>query len=514
MASDPDRPDLPALSRRELLAAAAAAGCAPGEILVGAEGGAPSGTGWLDTGWRDTGASGPSDTAGGGITSPGPSTRPTSARRPNVLLLFPDQWRGQAMGHVGDRNALTPVVDALAAESVAFTEAVTNSAVCTPARSLLLTGVMPWVHGMDENGARLRDGVPTLGTTLRSAGYRCGWIGKWHLEGHGSTGYVPPGRRFGFDDAWAANNFHHRYLAPELFFDSPVPVRRDDVWQPVWETDLAIEAIDAASQGGQPWFLTVSWGAPHPNLHSPADWRLDMPDDLMDVIDPSALAFRDNVPRDILEPWERDPWGVRGFLHGYYAAIRAMDAQVGRLLDHLETAGLADDTLVVFTSDHGEMGGSHGLYKKGIFFDEALLVPLLFRWPGGFGGGRRYRAGASLLDLAPTLMRLCTDFDLDDHELHGRDLTPWLTGEAPDDPQQVSFISRKASGALAWRGVRTATHKLVTLLDGREVLFDRVADPYEMADALDDGMHAVTLGRLRDQLAQWRERTFDPSVGA
>ena len=508
MADEHDEKSASAWSRRALLAAAAAAaGCGPGELVrPGDLASGDSGLGTGDTA-RPTGSL--TGSVSGGTADTGRTAPP---RRPNILLLYPDQWRAQALGHRGDPNAHTPRLDAFAAESVSFTDAVTNSAVCTPARALMLTGVMPWVHDMDDNGARLPDGVPTIGTALRSSGYRCGWIGKWHLEGKQSAGWVAPGRRFGFDDAWAAHNFHHRYLSAELFFDQPVPVRRDDLWQPLWETDLAMEAIDTASEGDAPWFLTVSWGPPHPNELSPADWDLDMPPELMAAIDPQGLVFRNNVPRDQLEPNGNDPYGIRGFLHGYYACIRAMDAEVGRLLDHLAQRGLDRDTLVIFTSDHGEMGGSHGLYKKSIWFEESLRIPMLFRWPAGFGGGRRYAGGASLLDLAPTLLSLCTD-DAADPGLQGTDLSPWLRGERADEPERVSFIGRRQGGAFAWRSVRNHSHKLVQLVDsGREQLFDLAADPYEDRNAVDDPEHAATLEGLRAELDAWRVRAADPSV--
>lgn len=466
-------------------AAAAAVGCGPGEADVPLRGG--------------TGQPSSADTGDVG----------SEVRRPNVLLLFPDQWRAQSLRHRGDPNADTPVLDAFAAESVSFVEAITPSAVCTPARAAMLTGQMPWATGMSENGARLPDGTPTLGTALRNLGYRCGWVGKWHLEGEGTSGFVAPERRFGFRDGWAAHNFHHRYLQPELFFETPVPVRPDDGrWQPSWETDLAMAALTDAAGRDEPFFLTVSWGPPHPNQASPSDWSLDVPRDLLDSVDPDRLVLRPNVPLERVAPTERDPWGIRGFLQGYYACIRGMDAEVGRILDHLEALGLADDTLVIFTSDHGEMGGSHGLYKKGVWFEEAIRVPLLCRWPAGFAGGRTYRTGASLLDLVPTLLALAGAAPPEG--LHGRDLSPWLLGLAPDDASAVGF-GRKEAGALAWRGVRTATHKLCAMADGSAtLLYDLVDDPYEVANRADDPALAEVRAALEAELALWRDRTDDP----
>jgi arylsulfatase A-like enzyme len=425
-----------------------------------------------------------------------------------VLLLYPDQWRGQALAHLGDRNALTPRVDTLAAGGVRFDHAVSPDPVCTPARSSMLTGVMPWSNGMCLNGDRLPDGTPTIATALRSAGYRCGWIGKWHLEGEGD-GWVPTDRRFGFVDAWAAHNFTHNYLAPVLYFDEPVPVRPPlGTWGPDWETELAMEAIEQAAQQPEPFFLTVSWGPPHPNGASPNDWRLGVPPEVLASVDPDAIALRPNVPLDKVPPSDADPYGIRAFLQGYYACISALDASVGRLLDHLEALGLADDTLVLFTSDHGEMGGSHGLYKKSIWFDEAVRVPLIARWPNGFGGGRRYSVGASLLDLAPTLTSLCTGSVPEG--LHGRDLSPWLRGEASDAGTAVGF-GRRSEGPLAWRGVRTPTHKLVELASGEAtLLFDLVGDPYESRNAVDDAEHAEVVEELHEELVAFRARTADP----
>ncbi|MDQ3703575.1 MAG: sulfatase-like hydrolase/transferase, partial [Chloroflexota bacterium] len=185
---------------------------------------------------------------------------------PNLLFLFADEMRGSAMGCAGNPDVRTPALDRLAAEGVRFTHALANNAVCTPGRGSLLTGCWPHTHRAVANDLPVDPEAPAIARALDAAGYRCGYIGKWHLGGTPRDRFIPPGpERLGFDDFWAAWNCHHQYLRPKYHVnDDPTPVLLEGVYEPVVQTDLAMDWIGRCPAGETaPWALYVSYGPPH-----------------------------------------------------------------------------------------------------------------------------------------------------------------------------------------------------------------------------------------------------------
>src|SRR5262249_9083956 len=269
-----------------------------------------------------------------------------TARRPNILFIFPDQWRAESLGCLGNPDVRTPHLDRLAAEGILFRQTFANTPVCCPARASILTGKYPHKNGMLANDLRLRESETTLAELLRQAGYRTGFIGKWHLDGgKREPGYVPPGeRRQGFD-FWAANECSHAHFNNKYFRDGPAPILLGKFEAEGW-TDLAMEFLRGQQdKDDQPFFLMVAMGPPHDPYGAPAEYTR--------IYDPNKIRMRPN--------WVE---GVRGGgrqeIAAYYAAITAIDDQVGRLMQALQELSLADDTIVLFTSDHGDMLGSHG----------------------------------------------------------------------------------------------------------------------------------------------------------
>jgi len=278
------------------------------------------------------------------------TNRPAEARRPNILFLFPDQMRGQAMGCMGDPNVKSPHLDRLASQGVLFPNTFANTPVCCPARANILTGKYTHANGMLANDLRLRESETTLTELLRDAGYRTGFVGKWHLDGgRRMPGWVPPGpRRQGFE-FWAANEVNHNHFDSQYFRDTdqPIPIKRFEA--EVW-TDLGIEFMRESSKDGRPFFLTIQMGPPHDPYLAPEKY--------MAMYDPEKLALRPNFQGDgSLGPLEPMPYRKipgRKEIAAYYAMISAVDEQVGRILDVLAELGLADDTIVLVSSDHGE----------------------------------------------------------------------------------------------------------------------------------------------------------------
>ena len=425
------------------------------------------------------------------------------SRRPNVLLVLLDQLRAAALSAHGETNIATPHMDRLLDEATAFDCAWTANPVCAPARASLWTGLLSTTHGVYDNGWRFDPRHETVAQPLARAGYRTGYIGKWHLYGRSNPGFVPPSHRAGFDH-WQAYNVSHKDRDLQWFEDASSPLRPTprDAFGPDVQVDQALDFM--RSDTGRPWFLVVSFGPPHPPGNAPlADWSPHLPDGALDRVDPQSLSLRPNVPDWIrstneafrLADGSPDP-GARAYLHGYYASILAMDDVVGRLVAGVDR--VAPDTLIVFTSDHGEQGGSHGLYGKSEPYAESLEVPLGFRWPGVVPRSRRLEAPVSLLDLAPTLLDLAGARPL--RRQHGRSLADVLLGAAPPDDRAV--LAEGSVAGRAWHALRTRRWTYVKRHSPRAAsLFDHATDPWQLADLAGDPSLRGVQNQLSDQLA-------------
>lgn len=380
--------------------------------------------------------------------------------RPNILWIVTTQWRAQACGYAGDPNARTPHLDALAAESVNFTQAVTPHPFGPMARAALLTGVESPANGVRDYFDALPSGARTIADAMRERGYATAFFGKWGvgrrersvpLVGEvAARVIVPEGERGGFE-YW--EGFEGGFLLNDPWLhgrSSKTSVRHEGYQSQVVGGRAADYLSEEVRGRGRPWFAVVSLESPHPPYDAPADG----------VAPQEAVEIRleANVPRG-----GEAEVRARRELAGYYAHVTATDRAIGRLLATVDR----EDTVVVFTSVHGDMHGAHGLFRKGWPHEEAVRVPLLVRVPGG--AVRRYDAMVSLVDLAGMTVGWA----------EGR------TGRVRD--RRCSVISMPSVVALPhqcdrrWRGVRTATRKLVLNEDGTPWLFfDLERDPLEM----------------------------------
>ncbi|MFQ5929023.1 MAG: sulfatase-like hydrolase/transferase, partial [Acidobacteriota bacterium] len=270
------------------------------------------------------------------------ATIQSAAPRPNILLIFPDQMRAQDLGCMGNADVRTPNLDHVASEGILLQRTFANSPVCCPARATILTGKYVHQNGMIANDLRLRESEVTLAELLAHQGYRTGFIGKWHLDGGKRLpGYVPPGpRRQGFQ-FWAANECHHNHFDTQYFrnTDTAIPIKK---FEPEAWTDIAIEFLRETEN--RPFFLMLAMGPPHNPYKAPEKY--------MEMYERQALTMRPNWVEGINRAGREE-------IAAYYAAITAVDEQVGRLMRALDELGLTEDTIVLFTSDHGDMLGSH-----------------------------------------------------------------------------------------------------------------------------------------------------------
>ncbi len=404
-----------------------------------------------------------------------------SQQRPNLVFIFPDQMRAQACGFMGNEQLQTPNMDLLAEQGVTFTNAVSTCPVCTPYRAALLTGRYPLSNGMVLNDVRLPVTELCIAEVLRDEGYETGYVGKWHLDGPHRGGFTPPGpRRQGFD-YWAVAECTHNYMNSFYYRDDPEPIWIEG-YDADHQTDLAIGYVQEHAQ--DQFCLFVSWGPPH----EPCGL---MPDEYK-IYAPAGIEPRPNAPEAPLDE-----------IAGYYSHITALDRNLGRLMEALEQAGIADNTIVVFTSDHGDMFGSQGQTRKQKPWDESIMVPCAMRWPAKLPAGERTDVLLNAPDVMPTLLRLM-GVEIPD-TVEGRDLSHAALGLEGPEPTSafIGNICPFGQPFPEWRGLRTKTHTYVRTLEGPWLLYDNAADPYQLSNLVDEPAHEEVQERLDDELDDW-----------
>ncbi|MEM1026515.1 MAG: sulfatase-like hydrolase/transferase [Planctomycetota bacterium] len=443
------------------------------------------------------------------------------SQRPNILFVLTDQWRAQAMGFSKQDPVSTPSLDAFHREALTFTNALACTPVCGPNRACLFTGRYPQNHGVLRNNAAAVRPEQLLSRVFKAGGYRTGYVGKWHLTGADAhrvyKGITPAHLRADYE-YWTSAIHNHAHF--DLDFDEQGErVDYGDGWQPDHVTRKAIQFMDQADD--RPFNLVVSHGPPHNGNYHPGHCveKRYTPGDLSHKENgygyyaPAVYEalYQDLTPDDIrpnVKPIRQK--GGDGFdtiamaISGYYGACTALDASFGQLIDHLKRTERYDNTIVVFTSDHGEMMGSHGLMTKGVCFEESINVPLMIRVPGG------HTTTSDLLfnsvDLMPTLVGL-SGLEVPSG-VDGRSFAPMLSdsnaGAVPEP--DMAYI-----GLSQFRGWRTKRYTYVTTvapsgtMTGREamylrdyrqtqsshILFDLENDPYQQRPIL-HGDAAVT----------------------
>ncbi len=389
--------------------------------------------------------------------------------QPNMVFVFADQWRAQALGYAGDPNVKTPNLDRLAARSLNFTNTVAGMPVCCPWRASFITGQYWLTHGHFMNDLHLPHRVPSIADAFNAAGYDTAYIGKWHLDGHGRSSFIPRERRQGFG-FWKVLECTHDYNNSHYYDDTPERYTWDG-YDAIAQTREAQRYMREHS-GEKPFFLVLSWGPPHDPYHT-------APEAYRDLYDPETLELPPNVPADF-ETTARD------VLSGYYAHCTALDDCVGMLLESLEENGLADNTIFIFTSDHGDMLGSHGQLKKQQPWEESIMVPMLLHYPPAFGTeGREINTLIHTPDLMPTMLGLC-GIDVPE-TVEGRNFAPeLLRGEVPKSDAALTMCPapfgewHRGNGGREYRGVRTKQYCYVRDLNGPWLLFDIQQDPYQL----------------------------------
>jgi arylsulfatase A-like enzyme len=409
--------------------------------------------------------------------------------RPNVLVFLTDQQRWDTTGVHGNPLDLTPNFDRLATHGTHIANSFTCQPVCGPARACLQTGLYATKIGCWQNGIALPKSARTLAHHFRDAGYTTGYIGKWHLAEHGVDGAVPEDYRGGYE-YWLASNvleFTSEAYQTTLFDNAGQPVhlpgyRVDAV------ADAAIRYVDAHAH--EPFFLFTSFIEPH-HQNNKDDY-------------PAPTGYRERYQSRWMPP---DLLALGGSTHqhlaGYYGMVKRLDEALGRVLDALKSLGILDNTIILFTSDHGCHFKTRNSEYKRSCHESSIRVPTAFSGPG-FDGGGRLRQLVSLVDLPPTLLD-AAGLPVPP-EMQGRSILPLLRGQTAVWPEEVFVqISESQTGRCVrtrrWKYSVTAAGNAANAANYREdCLYDLESDPYELTNLIGYSSHAEVTRIMRERL--------------
>ena len=431
--------------------------------------------------------------------------------RPNILWYCTDQQRFDTIGALGNPHVQTATVDRLVSEGSAFTHAYCQSPICTPSRSSFLTGMYPSrVHNTRNGNESFPDFPPVLSRLLADRGYECGLVGKFHLQSAGrrsepriDDGYSYWKFSHAPRDDWAEGHDYAEWVRARGGDLDELRASEDrvppELHQTTWASDRAIEFIQR--ERDCPWLLSVNIYDPHPPFIPPRVYRERFDANAMpgphfresDLAQQARLARIDFQGR-AERPEERDAKTIQA---AYYAMIALIDDQLARILDAIDATGQRESTVVIFTSDHGEALGDHGLLQKGCRFYEGLVrVPLIFRGPG-IESGLRSDALVELIDKSATILDLA-DVEIPEW-VQGRSLLPILSGEtAPDhhrdfvrceyfDALSSDFTGGAGTFATMYRDRRYK--QVVYHGHGLGELYDLDEDPHEFDNLWDRPEH-------------------------
>jgi arylsulfatase A-like enzyme len=465
-------------------------------------------------------------------------------QRPNIIFIFADDHASHAISAYGSEINQTPNIDRLAREGMLFRNAFVTNSICAPSRAVILTGRHSHLNGVFTNRERFDSAQVTFPKLLQAAGYQTAIVGKWHLKS-APTGF----------DYWEVLPGQGTYYNPDFRTADGVVEHTGYVTDII--TDKALDWLAEGRDPDRPFLLMYQHKAPH-RAWEPGPRHLNLYDDV-EIPEPGTLfddysgrssAARTQemtiaahlFDRDLkfvpppeldegqLAAWDaayepknaefdragltgtaRTRWNYQRYIKDYLRTIASIDDNLGRLLQYLDRSGLADNTIVVYSSDQGFYLGDHGWYDKRWMFEESLRTPLIVRWPGATTPGTESAALVQNLDFAQTFLELAGVEA--PAAMQGRSLVPLLEGERPDDWRQAIYYQYfEYPGAHMVRrhyGVRTARHKLIHYYEIDEwELFDLETDPQELNSVFDDPGYAETRAELLATLAELR-RLYD-----
>ena len=427
--------------------------------------------------------------------------------QPNVIFILTDDQGPWAAGCCGNDEVRTPFIDQLASEGTRFPNFFCTTPVCSPARASLMTGRIPSAHGVHDfcpvgnlppNPIRYLEGLTCYTDVLAENGYTVGLSGKWHLGDSMSP-------QHGFSHWFALPRGGSKYNNADMIRDGKVEQ------QPGYLTDVitndALNFISANKEG--PFYLSVNYNAPHTPFNG-------HPQDIVDSYDDCPFK---TCPQEALRPWAGrgtlPHMGNRQSLKGYFAAITALDLNVGRILDRLTDLDIRVNTLVVFSSDNGYSCGHHGFWHKGNgtfplnMYENSVKVPFIMSQPGKIPEGKESEAMVSQYDFMPTLLDYLGLPDPNDDMSPGRSFVPALSGKTNEAQDRVVVFDEYGPV----RMIRTQEWKYVHRYPyGPHELYDLVNDSGERKNLIDDKSHNALIKDMRRQMGAWFEQYVIPRL--
>lgn len=422
-------------------------------------------------------------------------------QNPNIIIIYADQLRRSALGCYGDPNVSTPNIDKLASEGVRFENSYSVYPSCVPARFALLTGEYPHTRQIPHIDWRMSPCERTIAHDMVDVGYETCYIGKWHLHGGFARGdeerrkkitktVIPKKYRGGFQKWYAfdlRNNYYDTYYHEN---DNPNAIKIEG-YQTDGLFDIAIDYIKSERDSAKPFFTMLSPEAPHPPFEAPEEYEK-----MFDGVD---LTMPPNMNLEELNAKKSAEDFIKNY-KSYYAMIENLDYNIGRLVDSLEENRLKSDTVMIFTSDHGELMGSHGLMGKAMPHEESSGVPLIISHPGGkFTSGQVVDTPTSTMDIYPTLQDIA-GINITPH--NGLNLTILLDNQQNTthnvrDGIMLEYVSRVTCKGIYspdnWRAIISGSYKYVARGPSNDAkawqLFDIQNDPYEMNNLINNASY-------------------------
>lgn len=492
-------------------------------------------------------------------SSPEPPTAPAVPKGPpNILFLFTDDHSTAAISAYGSRINRTPNIDRLAKEGMLFDSVFCTNSICAPSRAVILTGKHSEANGVRDNRDRFDGDQPTFPKDLQAAGYQTAMIGKWHLKSD-PTGF----------DYWDVLPGQGHYYQPD--FRNAEGTRRIEGYATDITTDLALEWLESGRDPEKPFLLMCQHKAPHrtwmpgpDHLDLYDDVTIPEPPTLFDDYVGRTDAAREQemeIDRHMymhydlmVPPLETDPepkgpdkfaaglinrltpeqrvawdaafdsenaafraaeltgrelvsWKYQRYIKNYLRCIASVDDNIGRMLDYLDRSGLAENTIVVYSSDQGFFLGEHGWYDKRFMYEPSLRMPFVVRWPGVVQAGKRNSQLAQNVDFAPTFLE-AAGVERPGY-LQGHSLVPWLRGETPSewrDSVYYEYYERGAHNVQPHRGLRGERYKLIHFheLDQWE-FYDLREDPDELRNSIDEARVASIVEEMKRDLERQRQ---------
>jgi len=439
------------------------------------------------------------------------------AKKPNVLFVVSDQQVKKSLGCYGHPTQHTPNIDKLANEGIKLENAISTFPVCSPFRAMLFSGKYPFHNGMVKNSLVMFDDIKYMAHYFKEAGYLVGLSGKWHLWWAGEGEPTPEEFRGGFSDIWdlpfpenLRNPEGRKMLRERGEFDD-----KGGAFLAFPHSDNAIKMIDMSKEQDKPFLMVVSWNPPHPRYMAKKEEYDNKKSEDIIVSETYAMPahlypdgkaqwihIQKDLPQDCLTNKEAF---IEEALRHYYGACEGLDKEFARIMEHLEKSGMKDDTIIVYTSDHGDMLGAHGLLNKPYPYEEAINIPFIVRYPKKIKADTTTDVLIMPIDILPTLLDLA-DVKFDEKAFDGRSFAGSLEGKKDAYEHQAALIM---SPDAWWRGVRTKTHTYVEHKGEPWLLFDNIKDPNQIDNLINLDDFADIQEDLKEKLIVLLEESGD-----